>query len=89
LRVLEEKSFERVGGNKTIYCDVRVIAATNRDPEKQVEDGKFREDLYYRINVLRLHLPPLRERAECIQPLACFLLEKNCLSLVATGIRAA
>jgi len=81
LRVLEEKSFERVGGNKTIYCDVRVIAATNRDPEKQVEDGKFREDLYYRINVLRLHLPPLRERYECIQPLAYFLLDKNCRSL--------
>jgi len=81
LRVLEEKSFERVGGNKTIYCDIRVIAATNRDPEKQVEDGKFREDLYYRINVLRLHLPPLRERYECIQPLAYFLLDKNCRSL--------
>jgi DNA-binding NtrC family response regulator len=60
LRVLEEKSFERVGSNKTIYSDVRIIAATNRDPEKQVEEGKFREDLYYRINVLRLHLPALR-----------------------------
>jgi DNA-binding NtrC family response regulator len=81
LRVLEEKSFERVGGNKTIHSDVRIICATNRDPEKQVEEGKFREDLYYRINVLRVHLPPLRERIECIEPLACFLLEKSCRNL--------
>jgi len=81
LRVLEEKSFERVGGNKTIHSDVRIICATNRDPEKQVEDGKFREDLYYRINILRVHLPPLRERIECIEPLACFLMEKSCRNL--------
>ena len=81
LRVLEEKSFERVGGNKTIHSDVRIICATNRNPEKQVEEGKFREDLYYRINILRVHLPPLRERIECIEPLACFLLEKSCCNL--------
>ena len=81
LRVLEEKSFERVGGNKTIHSDVRIICATNRDPEQQVEEGKFREDLYYRINILRVHLPPLRERIECIEPLACFLLEKSCRNL--------
>ncbi|MCG6879422.1 MAG: sigma-54 dependent transcriptional regulator [Deltaproteobacteria bacterium] len=81
LRVLEEKSFERVGGNKTIHSDVRIICATNRNPEKQVEEGKFREDLYYRINVLRVHLPPLRERTECIEPLADFLLAKCCRNL--------
>jgi len=81
LRVLEEKSFERVGGNKTIHSDVRIICATNRDPEKQVEEGKFREDLYYRINILRVHLPPLRERIECIEPLAHFLMEKSCRDL--------
>ena len=81
LRVLEEKSFERVGGNKTIHSDVRIICATNRDPEKQVEEGKFREDLYYRINILRIHLPPLRKRKRCIEPLAHFLLEKSCRNL--------
>jgi DNA-binding NtrC family response regulator len=78
LRVLEEKSFERVGGNQTIHSDIRVIAATNRILEQQVADGAFREDLYYRINVLRVHLPPLRERHECIEPLANLLLEKIC-----------
>ncbi|MGB8424789.1 MAG: sigma-54 dependent transcriptional regulator, partial [Desulfobacterales bacterium] len=64
LRVLEEKSFERVGGNRTITSDVRIIAATNRKPEDQVSDGTFREDLYYRLNVLRVHIPPLRDRHE-------------------------
>jgi DNA-binding NtrC family response regulator len=78
LRVLEEKSFERVGGNQTIHSDIRVIAATNRNLEQQVLEGAFREDLYYRINVLRVHLPSLRERPECIEPLANFLLEKIC-----------
>jgi len=81
LRVLEEKSFERVGGNKTIHSDVRIICATNRQPEEQVQEGKFREDLYYRINILRVHLPPLRERRECIEPLARLLLEKSCRNL--------
>ena len=74
LRVLEEKSYERLGGNKTIQADTRIIAATNRDIEALVRDGKFREDLYYRINVLRVHMPPLRERIECIEPLAYYLL---------------
>ncbi|UCH22521.1 MAG: sigma-54-dependent Fis family transcriptional regulator [Deltaproteobacteria bacterium] len=81
LRVLEEKSFERVGGNKTIHSDVRIIAATNRKPEDQVAKGKFREDLYYRLNVLRVHIPPLRERRECIEPLSHYLLEKICRNL--------
>lgn len=78
LRVLEEKSFERVGGNKTIHADVRIIAATNKDLVRQVEEGKFREDLYYRINVLPVRLPPLRERPECIIPLAERLLHRYC-----------
>ena len=74
LRVLEEKTFERLGGSKTHHAETRIIAATNRDIEKMVQEGKFREDLYYRINVLRIHLPPLRERIECIEPLAYHLI---------------
>jgi len=81
LRVLESKSFERVGGNQTIYSDVRIIAATNKILEEEVRTGRFREDLYYRINVLRIHLPALRERRDCIEPLANRLLEKASLSL--------
>lgn len=81
LRVLEEKAFERVGGNKTINVDVRVIAATNKDLGKQIEQGKFREDLYYRINVLPVHLPALKERQECIEPLSMVLLHKGCATL--------
>ncbi len=76
LRAIEEKSFERLGSNKTIQADTRIIAATNRDIEALVRTGNFREDLYYRVNVLRIHLPPLRERVECIEPLACYLLGK-------------
>lgn len=80
LRVLEEKAFERVGGNKTIHVDVRVIAATNKNLVDQIEKGHFREDLYYRINVLPIRLPPLRERDLCILPLANVLLQKYCQS---------
>ena len=76
LRVLEEKAFERLGGGKTISIDTRIIAATNRDVEALVREGKFREDLYYRINVLRIHMPPLRERTECIEPLAYHMLAR-------------
>jgi transcriptional regulator with PAS, ATPase and Fis domain len=65
-----------LGGNKTIHADTRIIAATNRDIESFVQQGNFREDLYYRINVLRIHLPPLRERVQCIEPLARYLLAK-------------
>jgi two-component system response regulator AtoC len=75
LRAIEDKSFERLGGNRTIQADTRIIAATNRDIESFVREGNFREDLYYRINVLRIHLPPLRERVQCIEPLARYLLE--------------
>ena len=76
LRTIEDKSFERLGGNKTIHVNTRIIAATNRDIESLVRESKFRQDLYYRINVLRIHLPPLRERVECIEPLAQHLLAK-------------
>ena len=81
LGVLEEKSFERVGGNKTIHSDVRIIAATNKNPEREVAENAFREDLYYRLNVLRIHLPPLRKRKECIEPLAYYFLDKACRNL--------
>src|SRR2546423_2136781 len=66
LRVLEEREFMRVGGTSPIHVDVRVITATNRPLREQVEDGSFRSDLFYRLNVLRIHLPPLRERREDI-----------------------
>ena len=81
LRAIEDKCFERLGGNKTIHADTRIIAATNRDIESLVREGSFREDLYYRINVLRIHLPPLRERLDCIEPLAHYLLAKLCRSV--------
>lgn len=81
LRVLEEKCFERLGGNQTIRTDIRIIAATHKNLEANVEAGTFRQDLYYRINVLRVHLPALRERTECIEPLSKYLLEKTCREL--------
>jgi DNA-binding NtrC family response regulator len=81
LRILEDKAFERVGGNQTIHVDVRVIAATNRNLPQLVSEGAFREDLYYRINVLTLSLPPLRERRQCLEPLAAMLLSKSCRSI--------
>ena len=70
LRVLEEKEFNRVGGNEPIKVDVRVISATNRDMKQAVAEGKFREDLFYRLNVVNIELPPLRERTEDIPLLA-------------------
>lgn len=66
LRILQERNFERVGGVKTISVDVRILAATNKDLEKATKEGKFREDLFYRLNVIPLHLPPLRQRIEDI-----------------------
>src|SRR5439155_14756720 len=76
LRVLQEKEFERVGGNTPIKADVRVIAATNRDLRKAVSDGIFREDLYYRLNVFPIALPPLRQRSGDVPFLVQFLLSK-------------
>ena len=76
LRVLQEREFERVGDNKTIRVDVRVIAATNASLEELVEEGQFREDLYYRLNVIPVVLPPLRERRDDIVPLAQFFLKR-------------
>jgi len=81
LRVLEEKAFERVGGNKTIEVDVRIIAATNKTLEEQIAAGRFREDLYYRINVLPVNLPTLQDRPLCIEPLAYKLLDQSCATL--------
>jgi DNA-binding NtrC family response regulator len=78
LRVLQEHEFERVGGTKPIRVDIRVIAATNRNLEEAVKGGRFREDLYYRLNVVRLRLPPLRERPEDIPMLAEHFLRKYC-----------
>jgi len=74
LRVLGERVFERVGGNKPIQADVRLVAATNRDLARMVAEGKFREDLYFRLNVVQLHLPPLRDRSEDIPLLAAHFL---------------
>ena len=76
LRVLEEGKFRRVGGNEEIYIDARVIAASNRDPQKAIVDGKMREDLYYRLNVFPIEVPPLRERLEDIPLFSHFFLQK-------------
>jgi DNA-binding NtrC family response regulator len=76
LRFLQERSFERVGGNESLKVDVRVIAATNRDLRQRIAEGLFREDLYYRLNVVTLEIPPLRQRASDIAELATFFLKR-------------
>ncbi|MDO9308746.1 MAG: sigma 54-interacting transcriptional regulator, partial [Deltaproteobacteria bacterium] len=76
LRVLQERVFERVGGSKEIKADVRVIAATNRNLNIEVAQKRFREDLYYRLNVFPMHLPSLRERLDCLSYLADFFLQR-------------
>jgi DNA-binding NtrC family response regulator len=76
LRVLQERRFERVGGSQTVEVDVRVVAATNRDLLRLCKDGKFREDLYYRLNVVKVDLPPLHERSEDIPLLAAHFVQR-------------
>lgn len=76
LRVLQEREIERIGGNRTIPVDCRIIAATNRNLEERIKSNDFREDLYYRINVINIEVPPLRERKEDIEMLALKLMEK-------------
>ena len=95
LRVLQEREFERVGGSKTIQVDVRVLATTNRDLKKSVEKGDFREDLFYRLNVFPVAVPPLRERAGDVRRLAEHFLERfarqhgrNGLKISPLGLRA-
>lgn len=77
LQVLQDQEFHRIGGNEVVKVDVRVMAATHRDLEKAIQEKTFREDLYYRLNVITLQIPPLRERKEDIIPLAEFLLRKH------------
>ena len=81
LRVLETKSFVRVGGNKEITSDFRVICATNKDLTKMVNEGAFREDLFYRLNVVNIKIPPLRERIEDIPLLAEYFIKIYCTSM--------
>jgi Nif-specific regulatory protein len=81
LRVVEDKEFERVGGTQTIKTDVKIIAATNLDIDRAIDQGTFREDLYYRLNIIPLHLPPLRERKDDIPVLAEHFIRKICYDL--------
>jgi len=76
LRVLQEKKFERVGGEETLEVDVRILSATNRNLKEEISNGKFREDLYYRLNVVNIHIPPLRERKEDIPLLIAHFLKE-------------
>jgi len=80
LRILQEQKFERVGGSRTIHVDVRVLAATNKDLEAEIEKGTFRDDLYFRLNVIPMRVPPLRERVEDITELIEVFVREICLN---------
>ena len=86
LRVLQERQFRRVGGTRTLEADIRIIAATNRDLRGEVDAGNFREDLYYRLNVISIRLPPLRERRDDLQALAEHALARYCSQLGRSGL---
>lgn len=77
LKVVEEGEFYRVGGTRPLKVDVRFIAATNQDVKRLISDGRFREDLYYRLNVMEIYIPPLRERVDDVKPLSSFFLQKH------------
>jgi transcriptional regulator with GAF, ATPase, and Fis domain len=87
LRVIQEREFMRLGGTETIKVDVRILAATNADLRKMVVEGKFREDLFYRLNVITLGLPPLRERKEDVPQLAEHFLRKFCVENNRSGLQ--
>src|SRR5450759_895939 len=80
LKVIEEGEFYRVGGTKPVKVDVRFIAATNQNVRSIIAEGRFREDLYYRLNIMEISIPPLRDRRDDILPLCTYFLEKHVLS---------
>ncbi len=86
LQVLQEQEFERVGGTETIRTDVRIIAATNQDLRTMVAEKKFREDLFYRLNIFPVHVPPLRERREDIPLLGRYFADRFCQSCTGPGL---
>src|SRR5206468_3913450 len=80
LRVLQEREFQRLGSSETVRVDVRIVAATNCDLQQRIEQGRFREDLFYRLNVVPIFMPPLRQRPGDVALLALHFIEKICRS---------